>query len=82
MMVTWIGQNEDYENEIAHALLKQNIDNEFGADHANNIRVIWYEVSDEEQSSSIDIFTRLNIGKIPLTNAELIKALLLRRGNF
>ncbi len=33
-------------------------------------------------ADSIDIFTRLNIGKIPLTNAELIKALLLRRGNF
>lgn len=83
MMVTWMGlQNDETKIKIVDALLKQNIDNESGADHANNIRVIWYEVSDEEQSSSIDIFTRLNIGKIPLTNAELIKALLLRRGNF
>lgn len=43
-------------------------------------RVIWYEVL--PTASSIDIFTRLNIGKIPLTNAELIKALFLRRDNF
>mgnify|MGYP000606138823 CR=1 FL=1 len=42
---------------------------------ANNIRVIWYEIGNENE---IDIFTRLNIGKIPLTNAELIKALLIQ----
>lgn len=46
--------------------------------------VIWYDVSAEENGNSkttvIDIFTRLNVGKIPLTNAELIKALFLRRG--
>lgn len=43
-------------------------------------KVIWYQVNDG--SEAIDIFTRLNIGKIPLTNAELVKALLLRQGNF
>jgi len=49
-----------------------------------NIKVIWYDVSDENTSDSfaIDIFTRLNIGKIPLTNAELVKALFLQKGNF
>lgn len=46
----------------------------------NNIRVIWYEINDG--SDAIDIFTRLNIGKIPLTNAELIKALFLQSDNF
>jgi len=35
---------------------------------------IWYEVPEEDE---IQIFTRLNIGKIPLTNSELIKALFL-----
>lgn len=44
-------------------------------------KVIWYVVN-ESSSSSIDIFTRLNIGKIPLTNAELVKALFLQKGNF
>lgn len=38
-------------------------------------KVIWYEVSLSE--NSIDVFTRLNMGKIRLTNAELVKALLL-----
>jgi len=39
-----------------------------------DIKFIWYEVPEEEE---IQIFTRLNIGKIPLTNSELIKALFL-----
>lgn len=42
----------------------------------NKVKVIWYEVGDDEDS--IELFTRLNIGKIHLTNAELIKALLLK----
>ncbi len=46
-------------------------------DRAKNVRVIWYEVEDNNQNE-IDIFTRINMGKIPLTNAELIKALLLK----
>ena len=44
-----------------------------------NVKVIWYEVY--EDVDSIDIFTRLNVGKIPLTNAELVKALFLRKEN-
>jgi len=43
-------------------------------------KVIWYETSKNEDS--IDIFTRINSGKIPLTNAELIKALFLNSSNF
>ena len=42
------------------------------------VSVIWYEVDKDE--NSVDIFTRLNIGKINLTNAELVKALFLSRG--
>jgi len=42
-------------------------------------RVIWYESSEEDP---ISIFTRINIGKIPLTNSELIKALFLNSSNF
>ncbi|MBQ3546539.1 MAG: DUF262 domain-containing protein [Lachnospiraceae bacterium] len=40
------------------------------------VQVIWYETTD---SDPIKIFTRLNIGKIPLRNAELIKALFLQK---
>lgn len=48
----------------------------------SDTKVIWYEVEESESNNSVDIFTRLNIGKIPLTNAELIKALFLQKGNF
>jgi hypothetical protein len=41
---------------------------------------IWYNISPE--SDPIAIFTKVNLGKIPLTNAELIKALLLNKDNF
>lgn len=44
----------------------------------NYITIIWYQVDDDEDS--VSIFTRLNIGKINLTNAELVKALFLSRG--
>lgn len=43
------------------------------------VRFIWYESVDEDP---IKVFTRLNIGKISLTNSELIKALFLNRSNF
>jgi len=59
---------------------KQNLVNAFEDALLNKVKVIWYEV--ENDAESIDIFTRINMGKIPLTNAELIKALFLRRGNF
>lgn len=41
-----------------------------------NVRFIWYEVKDKNISSE-EIFTRINVGKIPLNDAELIKAKLL-----
>lgn len=40
-----------------------------------SVRVIWYEAPIETVST--ELFTRLNIGRIPLTDAELIKATLL-----
>ncbi len=43
----------------------------------NDTKVIWYEVHCEDYEDEIEIFTRLNVGKIQLTNAELIKAMLL-----
>ena len=45
-----------------------------------HIEFIWYEVEDSEDE--VKIFARLNSGKIPLTNAELIKALFLNVRNF
>lgn len=44
-----------------------------------NVKVIWYEVGDNVDP--IALFTRLNIGKIPLTSAELVKAMFLSTDN-
>lgn len=46
-----------------------------------HIEFIWYEV-EKNENDEVKIFTRLNSGKIPLTNAELIKALFLNVRNF
>lgn len=64
-----IDENDEYslEDEFSTYLLK-------------HCKVIWYEV--DEETVAENIFTRLNIGKIPLTNAELIKALFLKKSNF
>lgn len=45
----------------------------------NCVKIIWYEVGEDEDA--ISLFTRLNIGKIPLTSAELVKAIFLSRDN-
>lgn len=41
-------------------------------------QVIWYEAPAEV--SSHELFRRLNVGRIPLTDAELLKAVLLKEG--
>jgi hypothetical protein len=46
-------------------------------------KVIWYipeeTTGDKENSNSIELFTRINMGKIPLTNSELIRALFIHK---
>jgi hypothetical protein len=39
------------------------------------VRIIWYEAA--QDVSSTNLFIRLNVGRIPLTDAELVKALIL-----
>lgn len=46
----------------------------------DSVFFIWYELPDS--SDPIAMFTKVNLGKIPLTSAELIKALLLNKDNF
>jgi len=60
----WFDQRESEVEAIKSALL-------------NNTKVIWFELA--ERDNPVDAFTRLNVGKIPLTNDELIRALFLRR---
>lgn len=58
----------EVKEELAFKLLKK-------------VQFIWYEIL-EENPDPIKIFTRLNIGKIKLTDSELIKALFLKEENF
>lgn len=63
---------------------------EFNTTLTKKVEVIWYQIEELEQlntedrdglieSKKIDIFNRLNIGKIPLSDAELVRALLLSK---
>lgn len=45
-----------------------------------SVQIIWYEVMDSV--NSLELFARLNVGKIALTNSELIKALFLSSSSF
>ncbi len=72
----WFDKQDKDINPFLQVLLNSDVEikNKEKIDVANNVRVIWYEIYDENE---INVFTRLNIGKIPLTNAELIKAIFL-----
>lgn len=87
-----IKKNKDFDNiDFYHILqtlitveywfnINNSIDkNEFKKTILNRVKFIWYESISEDP---INVFTRLNIGKISLTNAELIKALFLNQSNF
>lgn len=70
-------KNAEYRDEFTELFKPDN--------DKHSIQFIWYNVTDEiqdDEKKAIDIFTRLNIGKIPLTDAELIKALFLKKDNF
>lgn len=66
----WFGDNNDDVQQIAKLISD------------GRVKIIWYEVGWSATQSNIDVFARLNIGKIPLTDSELLKVLFLRGGNF
>ncbi len=71
-IVKWFSTNDAYKQKIAQLLTKK----------SENVRVIWYELpQNDDDTQAIDAFARLNEGKIALTNAELVKALLLQCAN-
>ena len=78
-ITNWFEKDKETKIDAFQRVLLDYTQNEEKKNKANNIRFIWYESVDEEP---IKVFTRLNIGKISLTNAELIKALFLNRNNF
>ena len=60
-----------------HGIPRHDVAEKFYGYLRKSVRVIWYEAP--RNLDSTELFTRLNIGKIPLTDAELFKALLLSR---
>lgn len=79
----YFNQHKEYITKFIN--LFQSLDDKY------SIQFIWYNVTEEitdkttdkiNETKAVDIFTRLNIGKIPLTDAELIKALFLKKDNF
>lgn len=60
-----------------HGHKRQHVANKFYGYLFDFVRVIWYEVPPEIDATTL--FTRLNVGRIPLTDAELVKAALLSR---
>jgi len=65
-------KNGTQQVSFLECLLKSN-------EEGKNVKIIWYELYHD---NPVDVFIRLNMGKIPLTNAELIRALFLRSRNF
>ena len=61
--------------------------NDFCGPFLKSVKFIWYEpltktdADADTNTDAVDIFMRMNVGKIPLTNAELIKAFLLNTNN-
>lgn len=56
---------------------RQNTANKINEYLFDYVQVIWYEAPDH--LAAVTLFRRLNVGRIPLTDAELVKALLLSR---
>jgi hypothetical protein len=56
----------------------------FSSKLLSDCKFIWYDIDQNGQNKDEeeDVFIRLNDGKIPLTNSELIKALFLNSSNF
>lgn len=82
----WIDDDTPNEYELDGRLCpprfkKKNAVTEFETCMCTKCNVIWYEL-DEDNENDHEIFDRLNTGKIPLTNAELIKAMFLQEENF
>lgn len=67
IILKWCEDNEDF-TEIVRCL--------FYPSAKRQVKIIWYAIDeDSEDLVSINIFNRLNKGKISLTSSELIKAL-------
>jgi len=78
---TKVSESGEMYDDLCDSILKTLVYNQKNRKEEGLVQVIWYELS-EGNSKPIDTFIRINLGKISLTNAELIKALFLQERNF
>ncbi len=72
----WFEQKEQ-PRSVREAIIKTLVHNYKDETNTNGVvQVIWYQINKNE--NAIDTFIRINLGKISLTNSELIKALFLQ----
>jgi len=74
-------KEQNKQRNAREAILQTLINNNNDKTQYGIVKVIWYEIK-ENKTNPIDTFIRINLGKISLTNAELIKALFLQERNF
>lgn len=72
------GGNGESKKDVQKCLLNQIVN----ISEKGSTKVIWYQLSNDADIDPVQEFTRINNGKIPLTDTELIKALLLQKKNF
>ena len=83
----WFDNNKRCRVTFAQMLMNSDSNSTLPDNEKKDLRVIWYETTSGSKDSydpiqlekdSIEIFNRLNYGKIKLTDTELIKALILQ----
>lgn len=72
---------KDSKRSVRDSIINTLVENFDTQKESGIVQVIWYEIKDVD-ANPIDTFIRINLGKISLTNAELIKALFLQERNF
>lgn len=86
-ILKWFDSNKSFRIKFAQMLLNEDSSATLQDEDKKDLRVIWYEaVADTRdaydavrlEQESIEIFNRLNYGKIKLTDTELIKALIMQ----
>ena len=70
---------KEWEDKYLENKNKEFTSSYFETKFLNNSKIIWYEVNEQDGRK---LFERLNLGKIPLTNSELVKALFLSSESF
>mgnify|MGYP003312016532 CR=1 FL=1 len=86
-ILDWFDRNKRYRVPFAQMLMNNDCNSTKPDEDKKDLRVIWYETTSgnndcfdpvQLEKGSIEIFNRLNYGKIKLTDTELIKALILQ----